>query len=183
MSILYLLHIQKTKGIGANMKITKTIVINKSAEQIWHLVAHQFDQAHLWMGPIPKSVSIGEGQSDLGAAMQGRICDLSNDPNGAKVKEIITSYDEHNKSISFDVLPVNNPAVIPIKQNHVQMSVRVLGLSECEVSWTASPSLKWFAYPFYPLLRLVFPVAFGKLLTGLKEYSESNDITLEAATA
>lgn len=165
------------------MKITKKTVINKPAEQVWHLVANQFDKAHLWMSPIPKSVALGEGESKLGAKMQGRICDLSDDPNGAKVKEVITAYDELSMSISFDVLPVNNPAIIPIKQNHVQMTVRTLGVNQCEVCWTASPSLKWFAYPFYPLLRLVFPVAFGKLLNGLKVYSESTNITLKATTA
>lgn len=165
------------------MNITKSVIINKPASQIWHLVAHQFDKAHLWMGPIPKSVGIGEGQSQLGATMQGRICDLSEDPNGAKVREVITAYDEAKKSIAFDVLPVNNPAVIPIKQNHVQMMVRPIGANKCEVIWTASPQLKWFAYPFYPLLRMAFPVAFGKLLNGLKEYSEANIIESEIVTA
>ena len=165
------------------MNITKSVIINKSAEQVWHLIAHQFDKAHLWMGPIPNSVALGEGNSQLGASMEGRVCDLSTDPNGAKVKEVITAYSEKDKSISFDVLPINNPAVVPIKQNHVKMKVLVIDGGKCKVIWTASPQLKWFAYPFYPLLRLVFPVAFGKLLAGLKEYSEDNLLVSDAANA
>lgn len=165
------------------MKITKRITINKSAQQVWHLVAHEFDKAHLWMGPIPRSSALGEGKSQLGASMEGRMCDLSDNPDGAKVKELITAYDESTRFIAFDVLPVNNPAVIPIKQNHVAMSVREIGKDKCEVTWTASPTLKWFAYPLYPLLRLVFPIAFGKLLSGLKQYCESNAIGAQVATA
>ena len=155
------------------MKITKTILINKPVEQVWDLVAHQFDKAHLWMGPIPHSQALGLGESDTGAPMAGRICDLSDKPNGAKVKEVITQYSEHDRSLSFDVLPINNPAIVPIKQNNVQMMVRAVGAGQTKVIWTASPQLKTFALPFYPLLRLIFPVAFGKLLTGLKEYAES----------
>ena len=156
------------------MKIRKNVIINKPADQVWQLVAHQFDKAHLWMGPIPNSVAIDPGQSDTGAPMAGRMCDLSDDPNGAKVKEIITHFSEAQRSLSFDVLPVNNPAIVPIKQNHVQMSVRSAGDGKSEVIWIASPELKLFAYPFYPLLRLVFPLAFGKLLQGLKDYAEKS---------
>lgn len=154
------------------MKISKSIIINRPIDALWQLVAHEFDQAHRWMGPIPHSQALGLGESHLGAPMQGRICDLSQDPNGAKVKEVITAFSEADKSLSFDVLPVNNPAIVPIKQNHVRMSLIAAGQNRTQVIWTASPQLKPLAYLFYPLLRLVFPVAFGKLLQGLKQYSE-----------
>jgi len=165
------------------MKITKTIIINKPAEQVWDLVAHQFDKAHLWMGPIPDSRPLNLGKGLKGAPMEGRICDLSDDSNGAQVKEVITEFSETSKSLAFDVLPVNNPAIIPIKQNHVKMSVRAIGSDKAEVTWTASPELKLFAYPFYPLLRLVFPVAFAKLLQGLKDYAESTALQASAVKA
>lgn len=156
------------------MKVTKTITINKPAEQVWDLVAHQFDKAHLWMGPIPHSEALGAGQSDTDAPMQGRICDLSDDPNGAKVKEVITYYSEEDKTLTFDVLPVNNPAIVPLKKNNVSMSVRSIGNNKSQVVWTASPQLKSAAFLFYPLLRLVFSMAFGNLLKGLKDYAERN---------
>ena len=163
------------------MKITKTITINRSADELWHLIAHQFDKAHLWMGPIPNSKALGPGTSDFGAPMQGRICDLSENPQGAQVKEIITQYSEENKTIAFDVLPINNPAIVPIKQNHVAMSVRAVSANTAEVSWTASPQLKTFALLFYPLLRMIFPVAFGKLLQGLKDYAERQPTLISKA--
>lgn len=156
------------------MKVSKTVIINKPVSQVWDLIANQFDKAHLWMGPIPNSIALGKGQSKVGAPMQGRICDLSTTPNGPQVKEVITQFNAENKSLSFDVLPVNNPAIVPIKQNHVNMSVQRVGENQTKVVWTASPKLKPVAYLFYPLLKLVFPVAFGKLLKGLKQYVEND---------
>lgn len=158
------------------MKITKTIEIEKPVDQVWDLIANQFDKAHLWMGPIPRSVAVGKGLSQVGAPMQGRICDLSKKPNGPKVREVITHFDEAEKSLTFDVLPIDNPGIVPIKQNKVQMSIRSVAKGKTKVVWTASPQLKPFAFVFYPLLRLIFPVAFGKLLQGLKDYAEKNMI-------
>lgn len=155
------------------MKITKAITINKSVEQVWDLIAHQFDKAHLWMGPIPHSRALGPGNSLVGAPMQGRICDLDSNPKGAKVKETITHYSERDKTLAFEVLPINNPAIIPIKQNKVRMTVRAIGKTKTEVVWIASPELKPLARFFNPLLKPLFSIAFSKLLQGLKDYIEN----------
>ena len=154
------------------MKITKTIVINRPAQDVWKIIAHDFDQAHLWMSPIPHSYEIGKGESATGAPMEGRMCNLSNNPDGAKAKEIITHYSEEDKTLTFEVTSVNVPAVVPMKKNTVQMSVRELGVNKTEVVWVSRPQIKAFAYPFYPLLRFALPMAFGKLLKGLKEFAE-----------
>lgn len=165
------------------MKITKTVTINKPAEQVWKLIAHDFEKAYLWMDPIPHSYGIGEGNGSHGAPMEGRMCNLSDDPEGAKVKEIITHYNEQDKTLAFDVFPVNNPAIIPIKQNSVQMTVKPIGANQSEVIWIASPQLKRPAYLFYPLLRIIFPLAFAKLLKGLKVYAESTSLDAKPAVA
>jgi hypothetical protein len=164
------------------MKITKTVVIKKSAEEVWNLIAHDFDKAHLWMGPIPHSYGIQEGESKQGAPMTGRICHLSDNPDGAKVKEVITQYHEASKTLAFDVYPINNPAIVPIKQNKVQMKINATGPAEAQVIWTAQPQLKLIAYAFYPLLRMIFPIAFAKLLKGLKDYMEAPKSSKNTAT-
>lgn len=163
------------------MKITKTITIDKPAEQIWHLLANEFDKAHLWMDPIPHSFEIGDGAGPNGAPMEGRICHLSNNPNGAKAKEVITQFDEADMSLSFQITSVDVPAIVPLKQNNVQMQVKALSSNQSRVTWVARPQLKLFAYPFYPLLRLALPSVFGKLLKGLKTYSENNNLALAKA--
>lgn len=156
------------------MKIKQTISINKSADDVWKIVAHDFDQAHRWMGPVPHSYELGNSESKTGAPMEGRMCQLSKDPNGAKAKEVITHYSEAGKTLTFEVTSVNVPAIVPLKKNTVQMTVRSTGINQSDVEWIASPQLKTLAYPFYPLLRLMLPVAFGKLLSGLKTYAEES---------
>ena len=158
------------------MKITKRITINRSADDLWKLIAEDFDQAHLWMSPIPESYSIGKGKSSVGAPMEGRICHLSDNPDGAKAKEVITQYSDENKTLTFEVTPINNPAIVPLKKNIVQMSVREMGANQSEVVWVSQPHLKWFGYALYPLLRLAIPTAFSKLLQGLKEYAETTSL-------
>lgn len=156
------------------MNITQKVIINKPAAQIWKLIAHDFDKAYLWMKPIPHSYQIANESGHTGAPIEGRICHLSDNPEGAKAKEVIVDYNEEAMSLTFEITSINVPAIVPLKKNKVQMKVKALDVGTTEVTWVASPQLKTFAYPFYPLLRLILPFAFGKLLRGLKDYSESS---------
>lgn len=164
------------------MKITKKVIINQPASDVWHLIANDFDRAYLWMGPIPHSYEIGEGKSVVGAPMEGRMCLLTEKPEGPRVREMITQYDEQNKSLTFSVNPVNVPAIVPIKQNSVQMSVKAIDETTSEVTWVSRPQLKLFAYLIYPLLRFGIPKAFTRILAGLKEHAE-NSKKVSAVTA
>ena len=155
------------------MKITKKVTINKPVEEVWKLIAHDFEKAHLWMDPIHHSYEIGRDASSIGAPMEGRICNLSKDPKGAKAREVITHYSEVDRSLTFEVTPINNPAIVPLKKNVVQMTVVPMGANQTEVVWVSRPQLKTPAYLVYPLLRLALPMAFGKLLSGLKTYLEN----------
>ena len=156
------------------MKITKTIIIDKPINDVWKIIAHDFDQAYLWMGPVPHSHDIGKGNRDNGAPMEGRVCHLSDNPEGPRAREIITQYNEKEKSLTFEVTPVNVPAIVPLKKNVVQMSAIEIGKNRTEVIWVSRPQLKVFAYLFYPLLRVALPVAFGQLLKGLKDFAEDS---------
>ena len=162
------------------MKIYRTITIDRPADEIWKLIAHDFDKAELWMDPIPRSCAIGMGEGLDGAPMAGRLCDLSKNPQGAKVREVITHYSEAERTLTFDITPINMPALVPMKKNLITMAVKQLGGGRCEVSWLAQPTLKLQDYLLYPLLRLALPMAYGKLLTGLKRYAEAQPATVSA---
>ncbi len=163
------------------MRITKKIVINKPIDQVWNLIAHDFDKAHLWMGPVPHSYALGDGVTSNGAPMEGRICHLSDKPDGAQAKEIITDFDETAKSLTFEVTSINVPAIVPIKKNIVSMSLRQLGAGKTEVTWVSRPQLKLFAFPLYPLLRVGASAAFGSILRGLKDYAENTQLSAAKA--
>ena len=164
------------------MKITKRVTINKPADLVWQLIAHDFEKAHLWMEPIPHSYEIGRGNSSTGAPMEGRICHLSKAPKGAKAREVITHFSEVDRSLTFEVTSINVPAIVPLKKNVVQMTVEPLGATQTRVVWISRPQLKTPAYLVYPLLRMALPMAFGKLLNGLKNYLESPATTSPATS-
>ena len=155
------------------MKVKKTITIKKPAAEVWNIIAHEFDQAYVWMGPIPHSYEIGERNSSVGAPMDGRICLLTEKPDGPRVRELITQYDEAGKSLTFSVESIDVPAFVPLKSNLVQMTVKPVDQNTSEVLWVAQPKIKPFAYLLYPLLMLGLPRAFGNLLAGLKKHAEA----------
>ncbi|MBM7071211.1 hypothetical protein JQC92_04030 [Shewanella sp. 202IG2-18] len=102
------------------------------------------------MGPIPHSYAIGEKKSGGGMPMEGRICLLSDNLDGAKAKEVLLQYSDAEKSLTFEVTSINVPAIVPIKRNVVQMSAQAIGTKSTRVTWVARPEPKLLAYPLYP---------------------------------
>ena len=165
------------------MIIEKKIIVNQSIEKVWTVIGEDFDLAYQWMSPIPHSYAIGKGEGKNGAPMEGRICHLSDNPDGAKAKEVLTEYDATNKRLTFEISSINVPAIVPVKKNTVTMSLNRIDDNCTEVVWLACPELKLFAYPLYPLLRFGISIAFGKLLGGLKEFVEQPSSTSKPSLA
>jgi hypothetical protein len=155
------------------MKITKNIIINQSVETVWHLLAHEFDKAHLWMGPLKRSFALCEGEGDQGAPMTGRTCHFSDKENGAQANEVITYFNDAHKRMVFEVHPINVPSILPVKKNVIELSVKYLGANQSQVIWVSRPQLKLLGYPLYFLLKVGFHVGFGGILKNLKEYAET----------
>ena len=100
------------------VKMSKSIIVNVSSEELWQIIGPQFTEAGKWSTAVDHSAGHGEGQFE-GATCETRSCDLS--AKGFKsVNEKIVEYDEPNKTMSFDVfegmpsfvLKANNRTVI-----------------------------------------------------------------------
>ncbi len=154
------------------MKTSQTVTLNRPIEDIWQIVAENFDAAYLWMPAVTESYAINKGQGNNGAPMLGRICHFSDKSDGPYARETITEFKPKEKSISFEVVPMNLPAILPVKKNLLQIKLKDLGQNKTQLTWISKPELKWFAYPFYPLLKLIIPKAFSPFLKGLKDYAE-----------
>jgi len=63
------------------VKFTKTKEVNASAEMVWGVFAHGFNDANLWMASVPHSYAKSNGKSFEGAHSDGRVCELSSDSN------------------------------------------------------------------------------------------------------
>ncbi|WP_298771427.1 SRPBCC family protein [uncultured Shewanella sp.] len=155
------------------MIITKNIVINKSADHVWKILAHDFDSVYQWMGPVRHSYAISADQPSSDAPVEGRICEFTNKPNGFQASEVITHYNEANKSYTFELTPLNAPKLLPVKKNTVKIAVKAINSSSAEVTWISTPEIKPIAILLSPLLKLGLGKSFGDILKQLKTFSEA----------
>ena len=84
------------------VKMSKSVVVNVSANDLWQIVGPGFAEAGKWSTAVDNSVGHGEGKFD-GATCDTRSCDLSA-KGFSSVKERITEYDDSNRTLAFDVL-------------------------------------------------------------------------------
>jgi len=106
---LLILQVSVSQAHGpTRQKVTETVAINASAEQVWNLIK-DFDNAHDWL-PMVESTS-GEGGNAPGAT---RVLTLG---PGVNVYETLKKYDAEkmqysyripNKTHDVNILPVNN---------------------------------------------------------------------------
>ena len=155
------------------MEIIKTIVVDRSADDAWHIIANEFDQAYKWMSFVHHSHKVEDGDLPNGAPMAGRVCEFSDKPNGLQAVEKILSYSAEKKQFDFDVVPVNAPRPFPVRKNIVTMKVKPLGENQAEVSWTSRVELTAFGYLLYPFLRFGLSKQFGQVLVDLQDYAKT----------
>lgn len=154
------------------MKIKKTIRIERSPQDVWHLIAEEFDQAYVWMNFVTKSYPLNEIEQNPKFPVVGRVCEFSEDPNGLKAKEKILTYSEQDMRFSFNVIPINAPSFFPIKENLVTMSVVALSDQESQVSWESEIHLSPLGVALYPILKRGLSKNFSGVMKDLKKHLE-----------
>jgi len=83
------------------VKMSKSVVVNTSADKLWHIIGPEFADAGKWSTAIDHSEGHGEAKFE-GAVCDTRSCDVSA-KGFTSVNERITEYDEKNKTMAFDV--------------------------------------------------------------------------------
>ena len=152
------------------MKITKTITINKSPEEVWAVLADDFANAYKWMAQVPYSHEIEEGETADDSPMIGRVCELSTRPDGPKADERITYYNKEEKEVHVLIRPFD--AKLPIVKNELQVRLKAVGNNSTLVDWDANLELKTAGKLLYPALKLGIAISFAEVLEELKYYLE-----------
>lgn len=147
------------------MKITKHQTIQATADRVWQVFAHDFDQADEWMSSIPKTSGAQLGEQFEDATSCGRVCEIDANPNGIKIKEAFLAYDEQDKRCKLDISLHNAPFIAPIYGNQLTFSVRDTGVNQSEITWIMEPKIKPLAHIIYPLLKF----GIGKLAAQILE--------------
>lgn len=75
------------------MEVIRAITINASANRLWQILAEDYDKVGEWTSEIPES----SPNPDLPVG-EGRVCTT---PDFGDVKEIITHFDEQQRSFSY----------------------------------------------------------------------------------
>lgn len=155
------------------MKIEHKTEVNAGVEKVWKVVATDFDKASEWMALVPASHKIGENLGFDGAPMEGRVCQLSDEPNGLYAEEKFTHFDASNHVYHMEVVPKNGK--IPVEKNNVIVKVESLGLNKSQVTWTSDITLKPLGKVMYPVLKLGLSKGFAELLEELKYFVETGE--------
>ena len=146
--------------------------INRSADDVWTVLADEFTQISQWFDGVVRSYELEEGTPIDGCPINGRVCEFKDDPNGFRAIERITHYDRDNKTLTIEVTPQNGPAVLPMRSNVATFTVTPAGADTADVTLTASPELKPHGYVMYPMVRMGMKKAFGDMLKSLKKHVE-----------
>jgi hypothetical protein len=156
------------------MKFTKRTTINASADKVWTVFAHDFDNAHKWMASVPHSYAKANGEKFDGAQSAGRVCDLDGNPSGMKASEKFLAYDEANRTCSIRIDFVNTPGMFPVDHNAVDFSVVDAGDGQSEMTWAFRSKIKPWAFLLWPIIRLGFGVFVGQIIEELTFYLEND---------
>jgi len=160
---------------GIQMKFKKTTKIDASAEEVWAIFAHGFDNAHEWMASVPKSYGKENGNLFEGATSSGRVCELQADPSGLKASEQFLAYDEAAKTCTVRIDFVDAPKVFPVHYNSLDFAITVDADERSTTTWAFSSKLKPWAYVIWPVIRKGASVAVGQIGEELKHYVETGE--------
>jgi carbon monoxide dehydrogenase subunit G len=156
------------------MKFTKQADVNASADKVWKVFAHDFDNAHVWMASVPHSYAKTNGEEFEGAQSAGRVCELDSKPGSMQASERFLAYDEAKKTCTVRIDFVNPPFLFPIIHNTLEFSVVETGKGRSHMKWDFESRIKPLAYVIWPLIRIGFGVFVGQIAQELKHYLEND---------
>ncbi|MBQ4834800.1 MULTISPECIES: SRPBCC family protein [Pseudoalteromonas] len=155
------------------MNIATAIEINLDKDSVWKLLAEDFTSIQLWFPAVKKSYALKAHTQLEGASCAGRVCELSDKPNGLKAEETITNYDSANGTLSMKVEVKNAPKIFPVRSNDVTFTLTAVSTDRTLLSFQATPTLKAHGYLLYPLLKLGLTKSFKDLNKAFKAHCES----------
>jgi len=124
------------------VKMSKPVTINVSADALWEIIGPGFADAGKWSTAVDHSAGHGDGKFD-GASCDTRSCDLSA-KGFDSVNEKITEYDASNKTMAFDVID-GTPGFVTYLNNRTVVTDLGNGKSKAELQITMrmKPFMGW----------------------------------------
>ncbi|USD21562.1 SRPBCC family protein [Microbulbifer sp. VAAC004] len=164
------------------VQVKREVAIDRPIEEVWKVLAVDFDTAYQWMTLIPHSFA-KEGTPVGNASVKGRVCVLTNKgPNGLVADETITRFDDKKHELDVSVETKNTPPGFPVKKSLSQFKLEALSENGTRVSFTANMELGAIGGVLSPVVKKMTGTQFGKMLEDLKNHLEKGrHLTGEAA--
>lgn len=152
------------------MQLQDSITINASADDVWEIVAHQFERVGEWSSAVVSSAVNTAATAPEGAHVGGRVCEV---PGIGDLKETFTAYSEQDKQFTFVVTGM--PSFITLAQNTV--TVRPVSASASELSLNIQMETNAIGKVMGPMFRIRLKSTLDGFLTELKAYAETGAIS------
>ena len=156
------------------MKIQKSTIINAPVDQVWAVVAHDFENVGAWSSAVVSSGANPDAATPEGATVGGRVCDV---PGIGDLKETFTSYSEADKDFTFQVTGM--PSFITLAQNHV--TVRPAGKNRSEVSLDITMETNAIGKVMGPMFAVRVRGTINTFLAELADYVERGEVSKKKA--
>lgn len=157
------------------MQFVKKQTVNASADRVWQVFAHDFDDAYKWMASVPESHAVANGPQFEGAQSCGRVCSIDGAPGDVKASERFLAYDEQAKTATVRIDFLNANALFPVHHNTLEFSVVDKGHGTCVMTWVFHSKIRLWAYLIWPLLRIGFGIFVGQIIEELTCFVETGE--------
>lgn len=155
------------------MKLTKTTKIDATADDVWTLFAHRFEEADQWMASVSRSYGHDSGETFEGSTSAGRIIEMQPDGKGMKASERFVAYNEAAKTCSVRVDLIDAPRVFPIDHNSLDFRVVDDPDGGSTATWVFGAAIKRWGYVMWPMLRMGMFKAWNQLCEEFQHYVET----------
>ena len=155
------------------MKYETTTKIKASADKVWTVFAHQFDEAEQWISSVTRSYGTDRGEQFESATTTGRVCEFKSDGRGMKVFERFVVYDEAMKRASVRVDFIDPPWMLPMQSLSLDFHVSDDAGGGSTAVWRFGAAMKPLAKVITPVLKLSMKKAWSELAEELAYYVET----------
>lgn len=153
---------------GADMKITRTLMIDKPVEDVWDILANRYAEAGSWASAVYVSRPREGTPKVAEAPVLGRICETSLGP----IVESIETFNAASRTLAYSATAENMPSFLTGLLNTWKLTAAGPNSTRVDMVLTAN-----IAFPFNILMgwmmRLQFKGAIDSSLTELKYFAET----------
>ncbi len=157
------------------MKIsTHTINVKASANHAWKIIGEDFVTVERWMAANPTAEAI-PGPALPGAPAKGRNSYLIKKLQPMYQEEVITAYDDAERSVSTRVTIRKAGKLVPMLGYDATVTVMPIDANTCTIIYTGHALTKWFSGPMKGMLTKALHPGFLRGLEELAHYVETGE--------